>query len=346
VSEEAEDYDLPITDDGPTEDVEIEVTEDDLGENLADFGDPDEAEDDDNGEVEVEAEPEEEAEEEEEEPEEEPKPKRRDENRIQELARRAQEAERRASEYEARAQQEAELRRQSDIAMMSHYETGLRSKEKTIRAELSEAMSLGDTEKQIDLQTELMQVRNDLLGVSEWRKEAEREPVAPVQPTAQPETQQPTLEPRTRDWIASNTWFQPQSPDFDREMHEEATTYARKLERRLKADGRAEEIGSKSYFADIDKYVRQEFPEAFEEAAAPKKGTPKMSRDTTVAPVARSGAPGQPTNSRMVRLTPEQRRMAHNMADSGAYKKQNGQRMTHSEAEKYHATFILKQNRK
>lgn len=345
MSEEAEDYDLPFTDDGPTEDVDIEITEDDLGENLSDFDDPEGFEEtaEDDGDVEVEI-----AEDDvEEEPEEEPKPKRRDENRIQELARRAQEAERRASEYEARAQQEAELRRQSDIAMMSHYETGLRNKEKTIRAELSEAMSLGDTEKQIDLQTELMQVRNDLTGVSEWRKEAERESAAPTQPAAQPSAQQPTLEPRTRDWIAANTWFQPQSPDFDREMHEEATTYARKLERRFKAEGRAEEIGSKQYFADIDKYVRGEFPEAFEEAATPKRGTPKMSRDNTVAPVARSGAPGQqPTNSRTVRLTPDQRRMAHNMADSGAYKKQNGQRMTHSEAEKYHATFILKQNRK
>lgn len=341
MSEETEDQGLPFTDDGPTEDVEIEITEDDVGENLADFDDPEANEDD--GEVEVEVD----EDDDEEEAEEEPKPKRRDENRIQELARRAQEAERRASEFEARAQQEAELRRQSDIAMMSHYETGLRSKEKGIRAELSEAMSLGDTEKQIDLQTELMQVRNDLNGVSEWRKEAEREPVKPVQQQPQADPQQPTLEPRTRDWIAANSWFQPQSPDFDREMHEEATTYARKLERRFKAEGRADEIGSKKYFADIDKYVRGEFPEAFEEAAALKKGTPKMSRDNTVAPVARSGAPGQqPTNSRTVRLTPDQRRMAHNMADSGAYKKQNGQRMTHSEAEKYHATFILKQNRK
>lgn len=341
MSEDTEDQGLPFTDDGPTEDVEIEITEDDVGENLADFDDPETDEDD--GEVEVEVD----EGDDEEEVEEEPKPKRRDENRIQELARRAQEAERRASEFEVRAQQEAELRRQSDIAMMSHYETGLRGKEKSIRAELSEAMSLGDTEKQIDLQTELMQVRNDLNGVSEWRKEAESQPVRQPQPAAQPESQQPALEPRTRDWIASNTWFQPQSPDFDREMHEEATTYARKLERRFKAEGRSEEIGSKQYFADIDKYVRGEFPEAFEGAATPKKGTPKMSRDNTVAPVARSGAPGQqPTNSRTVRLTPDQRRMAHNMADSGAYKKQNGQRMTHSEAEKYHATFILKQNRK
>lgn len=345
MSEEAEDYDLPITDDGPTEEVEIEITEDDLGENLADF---DEVSEDDD-EVEVEAEPAEEdvEEEEEEEVQEGPKPKRRDENRIQELARRAQEAERRAAEYEARAQQEAELRRQSDIAMMSHYETGLMNKEKSIRAELSEAISLGDTEKQIDLQTELMQVRNDLTGVSEWRREAESQPASQPQPAAEPKPQQQTtLEPRTRDWISNNTWFQPQSPDFDREMHEEATTYARKLERRLKAEGRADEIGGKNYFANIDKYVREEFPDAFEEAATPKRGTPKMSRDNIVAPVARSGSPGQQTNSRTVRLTPEQRRMAHNMADSGAYKKNNGQRMTHAEAEKYHATFILKQNRK
>ena len=71
-----------------------------------------------------------------------------------------------------------------------------------------------------------------------------------------------------------------------------------------------------------------------------------MRRDGNVAAVSRTAPDGSSVKSRVVRLTGDQRRIAHNMADSGAYKKPNGQRMTHAEAEKYHASFILKQNRK
>jgi hypothetical protein len=71
-----------------------------------------------------------------------------------------------------------------------------------------------------------------------------------------------------------------------------------------------------------------------------------MRRDGNVAAVNRTAPDGSSVKSKIVRLSSDQRRIAHNMADSGAYKKPNGQRMTHAEAEKYHASFILKQNRK
>ena len=158
--------------------------------------------------------------------------------------------------------------------------------------------------------------------------------------------QQVSLEPRTRDWIEKNAWFQPQSPDFDPEMHEEATIYARRVERRYKADGRADEIGSSAYFKEIDKHMRAEFPDAFDDKPAPKKATPKMKRDTTVAPVARSGGGDAPAKrTAKVTLSPAERQFARNMAASGAYKKPNGQRMTDAEAEKYHAAFMLKQRK-
>ena len=41
---ETETQELPMFDDGPTEDVDIEITEEDLGENLADFDDSEEEE--------------------------------------------------------------------------------------------------------------------------------------------------------------------------------------------------------------------------------------------------------------------------------------------------------------
>lgn len=350
------DLDLPVYDDGPKDDVEIELTEDDLGENLDDFdleGGEEQLEEEEVAEEEAEPEPVVEAEEEaEEEPEE--KPKRRDaQKRIAELARRAQEAERRAQEVEARLQQEAALRAQSDMAMMTHYERSLKTQAQTVRAQLQEAMSIGDTEKQIDLQTQLMQLQQDLSGVDNWRRQQEALRAAPApQPEPKPQQQQqqapaqPTLEPTTAEWISKNTWFQPQSAEFDPEMHEEATLYARRIERRYRAEGRDNEIGSVGYFTEIDRHMRSEFPDAFETVTTPKKAAPPMSRNTPVAPVTRAAPEGQPKNSKTIRLTADQRRMAHQLAESGAIKKPTGGRMTPAEAERYYAVHLMKQARR
>lgn len=333
--------DLPVYENGPEEEVEIELTDDDL--------DGIEIEAEEEPEPELEAEPEEEAEEtSEEEPEPEPEPKRRSpDKRISELARRAQEAERRAQEYEAQLRQEAELRRQSDFAMMTHYENNLKTQAAITRSELQAAKAIGDSEKEIDLQQQLFQLQSSLSEVENWKASQAKEPAPQQQPQPQQQQQQPqvTLEPRTQQWIQKNEWFQPQSPGFDQEMHEEATIYARRIERRFRAEGRAEEIGGVEYFAEIDRHMRNEFPDAFAEQSTPKKATPQMSRNTPVAPVSRTGNPGQPARpSKTVKLSAEERKMAHSLAASGAIKGKNGGRATPQEAERIYA--IQKMNRR
>lgn len=338
---------LPLYDNGPEEDVEIEITEDDLGENLADYGDGEGEGEVEEAESEAEADPEPEPE-----PEPEEKPKRRDaQRRISELARRAQEAERRAQEYEARLREEATLRQQSDYAMMTHYERNLAGQSQLIRSQLTEAMSLGDTEKQIDLQTQLVKLQSELEGVEQWRRQqqAELERQAPqVAPKPQPAPQpQPVLEPKTAEWIKRNEWFQPNTPSFDPEMHEEATIFARRIERRYRAEGREADIGGAEYFTEIDRHIRAEFPDAFDEVAPPKKAAPPMSRNSPVTPVNREAPQSQsPKNSKTIRLSAEHRRMAHQLAESGAIKKAGGGRMTHAEAERYYAVHLMKQNRR
>jgi hypothetical protein len=346
---ENENQELPVFDDGPTEDVEIEITEDDLGENLDDFEYAEQEEEPEQEEAE-ELEPESDDGDQEEEEEVKPKRRRSSENRIAELARRAADAERRAQEAEARVAQESELRQQSDVAMMTHYEQRLKRDADYVKAQLQDAISIGDTEQQVDLQSRLFQLQSELSGVDGWKQQAAAQQQAaaaqPVQEQPQNEQRQVSLEPRTAQWIQRNTWFQPQSPEFDAEMHEEATLYAKRIERRLRADGREDEIGSADYFKQIDQHIRTEFADAFDDVKPVRKAAPPMRRDGNVAAVSRSAPDGSSVRSKVVRLTGDQRRIAHNMADSGAYKKPNGQRMTHAEAEKYHASFILKQTRK
>ena len=337
MSNDPENQELPYTDDGPTEDVEIEITEDDLGESLEDYEQQEEPEE------EQQEEPEEEQPEE---PEEEEAPKRRRsaDKRIIELARKAAEAEQRAQDMEARLQKEAQLREQSEQAMMTHYRNNLSVTAMDLKQKLSEARSMMDNEKIDDLQYQFTKTMNDLEAVTNWEREQQNKAARPAQPAAPaaPQQQQVSLEPRTASWIQKNSWFQPKSEDFDPEMHEEATLYARRVERRFRAEGRDEEIGSVDYFTEIDRHMRREFPDAFAAQATPSKKAPLMSRDSNAAPVQRT-APGQPPKkSTSVRLTADQRRMAHQMGQSGAFRNPNGSRMSDLEAEKYYAIHMMK----
>ena len=339
MDEENEIPDLPMTEEGPTEDIEIEITEDDLGESLADYE-----------EEESEDEPEEEEPEEEEEPDEEPeeeapKRKRSPDKRIAELARKAADAERRALEAESRLQNEAQMRQQSDFAMMTHYKNNLINEASSVKQRLMDAHSMGDSEQIVELQSIYYKLQNDLTGVENW--EAEQKVSAPevkkqAEPKAQPQT---TLEPRTAGWIQKNEWFQPQSAEFDPEMHEEATLYARRIERRSRSEGRDDEIGGVDYFTEIDRHMRKEYPDAFSAVSTPSKRTPPMSRESNVAPVQRSAPNQQGKATKSIRLSADQRRMAHQLAQSGAIRNQKGGRMTDLEAEKYYAVHMMKQNK-
>lgn len=327
-----ETLELPVYDGDEPEEVEIELTEDELGDAF-EGGPADDGE----------SEPTEEAAEEEvaEEAPEEEQPKRRSpDKRIAELARRAQEAERRVQEYEAQLRQESELRRQSDVAMMTHYERNLLLQASDLKMKWQEATTLGDAEKQFDLQQQLIQIQSSLSEIEGWKAQ-QQQPQQVQQAAPQPQQAQqptPTLEPRTQTWIQQNDWFQPQSSNFDQEMHEEATIYARRIERRYRAEGREGEIGGVEYFSEIDRHMQQEFPDAFAERVIPKKASPKMSRNTPVAPVSRTGNPGQSAKpSKTVKLSPEERRLAHNLAASGAIKSKTGGRATPQEAERIYA---------
>lgn len=338
MSNDPENQELPYTDDGPTEDVEIEITEDDLGESLEDYEQQEEPE---------EEQPEESEEEQPEEPEEEeeaPKRRRSPEKRISELARKAAEAERRAQDAEARLMKEAQLREQSEQAMMTHYKSNLSATAMDLKQKLAEARSMMDNEKIDDLQYQFNKTMNDLEAVTNWEREQQSKAARPAQPAApaEPQQQQVSLEPRTANWIQKNSWFQPKSEDFDPEMHEEATLYARRVERRFRAEGRDDEIGSVDYFTEIDRHMRREFPDAFAAQSTPSKKAPPMSRDSNAAPVQRT-APGQPVKkSTSIRLTADQRRMAHQMGQSGAFRNPNGSRMSDLEAEKYYAIHMMK----
>jgi hypothetical protein len=91
--------------------------------------------------------------------------------------------------------------------------------------------------------------------------------------------------------------------------------------------------------------MRKEYPDAFSSVSTPSKRTPPMSRDSNIAPVQRSAPNQQGRTSKSIRLSADQRRMAHQLAQSGAIRSPKGGRMTDLEAEKYYAIHMMKQNK-
>lgn len=283
---------------------DIDVVENDEGEPEVDLADED-------AEPEAEQEQEPEPEPEAEEPEQQKPHRNRAKERIAELSRRAAEAEQRAAEAERRAQQYEERVAAANVAQFEQAETALKSELAFARRELVEAKALGDYEKEAEITAKMAELSATMAQVKMYR---ETNPPREAKQAA-PVPSQPVVDPRTASWINENSWFNPQSNEYDPEMAVDAQAYARKLEIRLQREGRQNEIGSEEYFSVINDYVREQYPDAFDDVPAPpKKRMPTMAAGRDVAPVARQTAPVQPAPKKnSVRLSSDQRDMAERM---------------------------------
>ncbi len=270
--------------------------------------------------------------------------------RIEALTAERDAATARAAELEARATQAAQRSAEAEHAAIYHYHGKLTTEAESLRGKLLEAKRNGETETEIDLQTKLNLVSAELNNAAEALQSAppraapvEAPRPAPVSPPAAAPAQA-EMAPETAAWIGRNAWFQNGSPAYDAEMADEARLFARRVERRLTAEGRAADIGrTPAYWMEIDRHLRTEFPDAFDDPVPTTRGVPPMSRDATVAPVQRGGAPapGAPTGNK-VRLSAEERSFAHQMAANGAFRKNDGSRPSAAEAERMFAAQKLK----
>jgi hypothetical protein len=193
---------------------------------------------------------------------------------------------------------------------------------------------------------ELSRQTGDMENAAEALQVAPRQAERPVErpaPAPAPVEQPRQVDPRTSDWVGRNTWFNPAAADYDPEMRTYAESVGTQINLRLARNGKQNEIGGPGYWMEIDRHMRTEFPDAFEDVAPTQRAVPPMSRDATVAPVNRGGAPaaGAPS-SRTVRLTAEERSFAHQMARNGAFAKAGGGRLTDAEAERHYAAQKLK----
>lgn len=203
---------------------------------------------------------------------------------------------------------------QSDRAAMVHYESSVSNARALAQQALVEAHTANDPVKIADATAKLSAAAAAEENIKSW-KAANPEPQQRQQDQQQrqpvQQQQQRVVDPQTQAWVQDNGWFDPQSGDYDAEMAETARAYATLLETRMKRQGRARDIGKATYFADIEKHMRDEFPDSEYFSAPPERGgVPRMQQNGHVAPAVRATNQNGGSSPTRVTLSPDEREMA------------------------------------
>ena len=215
--------------------------------------------------------------------------------RIDKLTRKMREAERReqaAIEYAKQIQEENKNLQATTIntsrERVSSDEASVASTETLLNTALKQAMEAGDVEKQVEAQQKMAQlaIEKERLRIRK-NKLAQQEQVEqtanPVEDVInQPQQLQKAPDPKAQEWAEDNKWF-----GSDRAM----TYTAMSFHDELVTEGF--DASSDEYYNEIDRRIRKEFPQKFEDQSKPKQ---------TVASAVRKSASGR----RTVKLTPSQ----------------------------------------
>jgi hypothetical protein len=189
--------------------------------------------------------------------------------RIGKLTAKMREAERRekaALEYAKAAQiqlqQSSNNYKNLDESFVNEFENRVNLQETVAKSQLREALDAGDVEAQVEAQKSLTKAAHDAERLSAVRLQAEKNqaaPAPPAVPTA-PAAPTPQPDPMAQDWADKNKWFGEDEP---------MTLTAFSIHKKL-----IEEEGfdpkSSDYYTEIDRRIRQEFPQKFDSTSSRK----------------------------------------------------------------------------
>lgn len=240
--------------------------------------------------------------------------------RISQMTRKQREAERRAQELanenasavEVLRRQQAKLQELSTLIKNgeTQYVTAAtavhESQVLAAKAALRAAMEEGDPDKVADAQTALT------IAVTNHQQAQAYQPVAPkveqeVEQLARPTpTTQATPDyepdPAAKAWMGKNKWFAKPADTTERLMRNMAIEYANSLE----SQGYDPIADADAYYTEINKVMRQRFPEKFPAARTPSS---ESTRAPTAGAVQNPGAPAK----QKIKLTESQVRLARKM---------------------------------
>ena len=222
-------------------------------------------------------------------------------SRIDKLTKRLRESERReqaAIQYAQGVQADsAQVRQQAaqvNSGYMAEFGDRVASQMAEAKKELKEAMDLGDTEKQVEVQAQISRLALEEERVASHKAQRERlaqemqargvDPRQPQMPQYQPPRPQapPPPDPKAVEWAESNKWFGEDEP---------MTLTSFSIHRKLMEEGFDPQ--SDSYYNEVDKRMKDTFPHKFE-GSTPTQSVASANRG---GPARRKGT---------VRLTPSQ----------------------------------------
>tara|TARA_R100001224_G_scaffold112103_1_gene93747 strand:- start:646 stop:1596 length:951 start_codon:yes stop_codon:yes gene_type:complete len=229
--------------------------------------------------------------------------------RIGNLTRKLREAERgqeSAYEYAKRvAEENQQLKTRSsslDKSYLNEAESRLKSQKAQALAALKNAHEVADYEKVAKAQEVLAKIAVEENKVSESKIVIEQQEEQQVDyqnyypnQSLQNQTQQaavPELVGRDKEWVDNNEWFG---------QDEVMTMGAMAINKQLESEGF--DLGSEEYYSEVDKRIREEFPQKFDESSVKSKPQQKVASAGRVAGNTSS-------NKRQVKLSPSEVQMA------------------------------------
>jgi hypothetical protein len=229
--------------------------------------------------------------------------------RIGTLTRKLREAERgqeSAYEYAKRIAEENQVLKSRSTSLDKSYlneaESRLKSQKAQALAALKNAHEVADYDKVAKAQEVLAKIAVEENKVSESKVVIEQQEEQQVDyqnyyPNQAPQnqTQQatvPELVGRDKEWVENNEWFG---------QDEVMTMGAMAINKQLESEGF--DLGSEEYYSEVDKRIREEFPQKFNESSVKSKPQQKVASAGRVAGNASS-------NKRQVKLSPSEVQMA------------------------------------
>jgi hypothetical protein len=229
--------------------------------------------------------------------------------RIGNLTRKLREAERgqeSAYEYAKRvAEENQQLKTRStslDKSYLNEAESRLKSQKTQALAALKNAHEVADYDRVAKAQDVLAKIAVEENKVSESKGLLEQQEELQTDyqnyypnQSLQNQTQQavvPELVGRDKEWVDNNEWFG---------QDEVMTMGAMAINKQLESEGF--DLGSEEYYSEVDKRIREEFPQKFDESSVKSKPQQKVASAGRVAGNTSS-------NKRQVKLSPSEVQMA------------------------------------
>ena len=189
--------------------------------------------------------------------------------RIGKLTAKMREAERRekaALEYAKAAQMQLQQSSNNfknlDESFVNEFESRVALQETVAKSQLRDALDAGDVEAQVEAQQSLTKAAHDAERLAAVRIQAEKNQAALASPAPRPPPAAAPAQPdpMAQDWADKNKWFGENEP---------MTLTAFSIHKKL-----IEEEGfdpkSQDYYAEIDRRIRQEFPQKFDSTPSRK----------------------------------------------------------------------------